>query len=512
MVKRLTRQFPEAIIEKILETLVPGRGRSTRAVTLHCFDALAGDIQVKVEREPPQAITDHSPDNRPGEQALGDQGISSTKGKPVRESTGKEVENETIESDNGVRAKAGITKDGAATGMTDQLKENIARPSHGDFRDGNLDSGLPLGQASVPRGADRSVPDPGPEDRYDSMNTNPGISTGLKRLSELLGNPAVQRKLRSSLNLEDIWDMIQATLHWKSREPYLEGVRERFKSDACAQSRKSLDEKRDDSRDQLADKLSLILKSGPDPKDFLFRVLIGLVSSDPHQEHDPGEKPKSSVPGSGKLENPPGETHLKQAGGLRPTWNSSGYQPVTAVERHPAAASREWGRGSEPIFIENAGMVLSGPYLPMLFGKLDLLDNKEFKSRYAAEKAVHILEYMVTGEQSAPEYRLVLNKLLCGMEPDRPIHQLFMLEKAETDLTRELILSMIAHWKTLGKTSVEGFRQSFLIREGRLEATEDAWTLVVAPKPFDMLLDRIPWTFSPIRLPWMDRVLHVRWR
>ena len=32
MVKRLIRRFPDAIIEKILETVAPGRGRSTRAV------------------------------------------------------------------------------------------------------------------------------------------------------------------------------------------------------------------------------------------------------------------------------------------------------------------------------------------------------------------------------------------------------------------------------------------------------------------------------------------------
>ena len=32
MVKRLIRQFPETIIEKMLEALAPGRGRSTRAV------------------------------------------------------------------------------------------------------------------------------------------------------------------------------------------------------------------------------------------------------------------------------------------------------------------------------------------------------------------------------------------------------------------------------------------------------------------------------------------------
>ena len=29
---------------------------------------------------------------------------------------------------------------------------------------------------------------------------------------------------------------------------------------------------------------------------------------------------------------------------------------------------------------------------------------------------------------------------------------------------------------------------------------------------FDMLLDRIPWSFSTIRHAWMDRVVHVEWR
>ena len=418
-------------------------------------------------------------------------------------------------------------------------------------------SGSPLRKTLIPRMANRLIPGLGREDRLGAVDTPPGIGTGFEKRGELFENPAVQKNIKSTgcfvtdnsskfkaenkfghrhtcsiprnkfispmqklafcnsfstLNLEEVWDLIQAILPWHVWETDLETVRENFKSGACVQPRKSLDDKLDDGWDQLADKLSLILKIGPDPKDFLLRVLTGLVSGDPHQGYDPGDKSNSSVPGLRKSGQPRSGKHLEQVGGFRPTWRPARYQRVTAAGTHPAAAFREWGRGSEPVFVENAGMVLSGPYLSMLFTKLDLIDKREFKSRYAAEKAVHVLEYMVTGEQSAPEYRLVLNKLLCGMEPDRAIHQLCLLEKSETDLIRELLLSMIAHWKALGKTSVEGFRQSFLIREGRLEVTENAWTLVVAPKPFDMLLDRIPWTFSPIRLPWMDRVLHVRWR
>jgi len=34
----------------------------------------------------------------------------------------------------------------------------------------------------------------------------------------------------------------------------------------------------------------------------------------------------------------------------------------------------------------------------------------------------------------------------------------------------------------------------------------------VEPRSFDMLLDRLPWSIATLRLPWMDRVLHVDWR
>jgi len=57
-------------------------------------------------------------------------------------------------------------------------------------------------------------------------------------------------------------------------------------------------------------------------------------------------------------------------------------------------------------------------------------------------------------------------------------------------------------------------RQSFLMREGRLlrRESDDAWSLTVSTKAYDLLLDSLPWRFSTIRLPWMQTVLHVKWR
>jgi hypothetical protein len=71
---------------------------------------------------------------------------------------------------------------------------------------------------------------------------------------------------------------------------------------------------------------------------------------------------------------------------------------------------------------------------------------------------------------------------------------------------------MIQNWKTIGNTSIAGFRESFLQREGRLQLIDNAWHLIVVPKAFDMLLDQIPWSFSTIKHPWMERVVYVEWR
>ena len=50
------------------------------------------------------------------------------------------------------------------------------------------------------------------------------------------------------------------------------------------------------------------------------------------------------------------------------------------------------------------------------------------------------------------------------------------------------------------------------MRRGALRPHEEAWRLTVEPGPFDMLLDRIPWGYGLLKLPWMAQVLHVDWR
>lgn len=170
------------------------------------------------------------------------------------------------------------------------------------------------------------------------------------------------------------------------------------------------------------------------------------------------------------------------------------------------------GPEPEAITVTDAGQVLAAPYLPRLFSMLDLLADNAFVSPEAAHRAVHVLQYLVFGTTGAPESELALGKLLCGVPLDEPIPRDLPLAPRESDAVEGLLRGMIQNWKALGSTSVAGLRETFLQREGRLVREDEAWRLTVAPRAFDMLIDRLPWGFSIIRHPWMPAMLQVDWR
>ena len=167
---------------------------------------------------------------------------------------------------------------------------------------------------------------------------------------------------------------------------------------------------------------------------------------------------------------------------------------------------------TEGIYIANSGQVLAAPYLSRLFAMLDLTEAGSFKDRVAAERSVHLLQFMVNESTDSPEYQLVLNKILCGVRVGLPIDREIEITDREKEVIEGLIQGMIQNWKAIGNTSVIGFRESFLQRGGRLWIENDAWHLQVEPRAFDMLLDSIPWSFSTIKFPWMERVIYVEWR
>jgi len=105
----------------------------------------------------------------------------------------------------------------------------------------------------------------------------------------------------------------------------------------------------------------------------------------------------------------------------------------------------------------------------------------------------------------------VLNKILCGLPVDQPIDMEIDPTQEEFETCEKLLRSMIANWKIIDNTSIEGLQETFLRREGRLSHSSDRWKLLVQRKTLDVLVDQIPWSYSVIYHRWMPHPLHVSW-
>lgn len=162
----------------------------------------------------------------------------------------------------------------------------------------------------------------------------------------------------------------------------------------------------------------------------------------------------------------------------------------------------------EPIFINNAGLIIVAPYLPTLFSKLDMIEESRL---IKPAEALALTHYLVFGVAECSEWDLVLGKILCGLplEATVPVPcELFPEQMAEANA---LLRGIIQNWPALKNTSIDGLRETFLQRDGVLARQGTGWKLRVERKPPDVLLDTLPWTISMIRLPWMECMLTTEW-
>ncbi len=164
------------------------------------------------------------------------------------------------------------------------------------------------------------------------------------------------------------------------------------------------------------------------------------------------------------------------------------------------------------MYIHNAGLSIISPFLPRYLDMLGMMENKKFKDEESAIRAVHLIQYIGTGQTETEEPLLVFNKILCGLPIETPIPRGIELTAQEVETTEQMLNAVLAHWKGIGTTTLEGLRGGFFIREGKLEWNEDAyWNLDVEKKSYDILMNSLPWSISIIQHPWMEHRIQVTW-
>lgn len=166
----------------------------------------------------------------------------------------------------------------------------------------------------------------------------------------------------------------------------------------------------------------------------------------------------------------------------------------------------------EPLQIYNAGMVLLYPFIGRLFNILGYVKDKKFVDVDAQHKAIHILQYLVTGRTEAPEHELLLNKVMCAYPIIEPVP--FGIEFTEQELgtAESLLQGVIQNWTKMKSMTPNSLRGSFLVREGTLKEEETQWVVHVPKQTYDILLKSLPWGYSFIRFPWGEKFIVVDWK
>ena len=169
----------------------------------------------------------------------------------------------------------------------------------------------------------------------------------------------------------------------------------------------------------------------------------------------------------------------------------------------------------EPIHIGNAGLVIVGVFLPHLFTRLDVLEEKVTGGNRvrpdAVSRAVHLLQYLVDERTDTPEPLLPLNKVLCGVPLAVPVDREIEMTVRERELCDSLLEGLRRQWTIVKESSIAALRETFLQREGRLDHLATGWHLRVQRKTVDELMNYMPWSVSTIAHSWMPEPLYVTW-
>ncbi|MFC4816458.1 contractile injection system tape measure protein [Flavobacterium sp. GCM10023249] len=162
-------------------------------------------------------------------------------------------------------------------------------------------------------------------------------------------------------------------------------------------------------------------------------------------------------------------------------------------------------------YINNAGLVILHPFLPMLFEQLGFTMNQEWTSELARQKAILVSHYLVFNNQEMEESQMILNKIICGWSIEEVITTQVILEENEKEKCQSLLDAVLEHWKIMRNSSKEALQETFLQREGKLEIQANGFEMWIEEKGYDILLEQLPWGIGMIKTPWMESYLICNW-
>ena len=191
------------------------------------------------------------------------------------------------------------------------------------------------------------------------------------------------------------------------------------------------------------------------------------------------------------------------------------------------------------VYILNGGLIFLSPFFKDLFSRLGFLHNETglFKSFLTQSNAIHTLQYIINKKYSNPEWRMILNKILCGIDYNTNIYSSYVfnedikIKKKEIlnlkKQCKDIIVTSINTWKELevlksfkefkNGVNVTNFTKYFLERDAMLyifkvhykNKTLYKYIMDIASRCYDEDIKTIPWDIHNIFFPWGQNILQV---
>lgn len=161
------------------------------------------------------------------------------------------------------------------------------------------------------------------------------------------------------------------------------------------------------------------------------------------------------------------------------------------------------------LIAENAGLVILSPFFKPVLNNLDLLE--EDGSLKDPVLTAHIFHYLATGEEEDYEFTLIFEAYLCGLPINEPLPKSVPLTDEIKEECQKVLESVLVHWEALKSKSVPLLQNNFLQRPGKLMLKEETPRIIIERTGIDILLDKIPWSISILKLPWHEKMTYVEW-
>jgi hypothetical protein len=165
----------------------------------------------------------------------------------------------------------------------------------------------------------------------------------------------------------------------------------------------------------------------------------------------------------------------------------------------------------DELHVQNAGLILLYPFFKTFFAATGIVGKQGVLSPLNSDLAVQSIHFLATGNESEFEGNLVFEKFLCGVPLKMPIQKNSLLTEMIKNEADELLKEVVRNWPALKNTSPDGLRQMFIQRDGKLIQKDDKYKLIIERKAQDVLLEKLNWNISLIKLPWISKILFTEW-